>query len=90
MMDAVADATRQYSDFGVRLSDTDFGLEDENYGGSFGVFQSDMDFADVVRMNEFSRDIGFDWYGGFDVGDFGTSGGSGFREFGNNDMIVQT
>ena len=47
MMDAVADATRQYTDFGVRLSDTDFGLEDENYGGSFGVLASDINPANI-------------------------------------------
>jgi hypothetical protein len=57
MMDAVADATRQYTDFGVRLSDTDFGLEDENYGGSFGVLASDINPAN----------IGFD-YSSFDSG----------------------
>jgi hypothetical protein len=62
MMDAVADATRQYTDFGVRLSDTDFGLEDENYGGSFGVLASDINPAN----------IGFD-YSSFDSIDFGTS-----------------
>ena len=62
MMDAVADATRQYTDFGVRLSDTDFGLEGENYGGNFGVMMSDINPAN----------IGFD-YSSFDSIDFGTS-----------------
>jgi hypothetical protein len=57
MMDAVADATRQYTDFGVRLSDTDFGLEGENYGGNFGVMMSDINPAN----------IGFD-YSSFDSG----------------------
>jgi hypothetical protein len=29
------------------LSDTDFGLEDENYGGSFGVLASDINPANI-------------------------------------------
>lgn len=68
--------------FGVLQRDMDTSGPEYGANDTFGVLASDMNFADVVN---FSRDIGFDWGS---MGDFGTAGGTGFKEFGNNDMIV--
>lgn len=70
--------------FGVLQRDMDTSGPEYGANDTFGVLASDMNFADVVN---FSRDIGFDWGS---MGDFGTAGGTGFKEFGNNDMIVPT
>lgn len=82
MSTAVSNAVKEAKpDFGVRMSDINPQSNNEGslYGGdqSFGVLMSDM--------TDFAKDIGFDWGS---MGDFGTAGGTGFKDFGNNDMIV--
>lgn len=86
MEEAIRDATAGIDlsggTFGVLMRDMDTSGPEYGANDTFGVLKSDTDFADVVQ---FSKDIGFDWGS---MGDFGTAGGTGFKDFGNNDMIV--
>jgi hypothetical protein len=82
MNDAVSETVAKYDpaagSFGVRLSDMDSAPESD-FGSSFGVLTSDMDFDTGVTGNfgGNASDIGFDWSM---MGDFGSSGGGNFKE----------